>query len=117
MGFGNRRVLYRTFKDPLSGIITTLLHNKNDSISSFLTLALVAVQRYNVTNLKNKEVTDMTRIFTAEEKKAWDEVLFWAKRLSYKSADQHPEWRERYEAAKADKNRLMEAKRVARVGR
>lgn len=59
----------------------------------------------------------MKKIFTDEERKAWNEVLFWAKRLSYKSADQHPEWRERYEAAKAEKNRLMEAKRAARVGR
>lgn len=42
-----------------------------------------------------------------ELKRAWDEVLFWARRLSYKQADNHPEWREKYEAAK---KRLEELK-------
>lgn len=61
-----------------------------------------------------REVTTMKKIFTAEERKAWDDVLFWAKRLSYKSADQHPEWRERYEEAKARKDALMAAKHSRR---
>lgn len=42
-----------------------------------------------------------------ELKRAWDEVLFWARRLSYKQADNYPEWREKYEAAK---KRLEELK-------
>ena len=42
----------------------------------------------------------MRQIFTEEERKAHKEVLFWAKRLSYASADKHPEWRTRYEEAK-----------------
>lgn len=41
-----------------------------------------------------------------ELKRAWDEVLFWARRLSYKSADNHPEWREKYEKAKARLNEI-----------
>lgn len=27
-----------------------------------------------------------------ELKQAWKDVLFWARRLSYHSADKHPEW-------------------------
>ena len=42
-----------------------------------------------------------------ELKNAWDEVLFWAKRLSYHSADNHPEWKEKYKKAK---ERLAEVK-------
>lgn len=45
-----------------------------------------------------------------ELKAAWDEVLFWAKRLSYKQADNHPEWRKKYEAAKKRLNELKEVK-------
>lgn len=52
----------------------------------------------------------MRQIFTEEERKAHKEVLFWAKRLSYASADQHPEWRTRYEEAKAKLASLKEAK-------
>ena len=43
-----------------------------------------------------------------EKKRAWDEVLFWAKRLSYKQAENHPEWRTKYEEAK---KRLEELKK------
>lgn len=41
-----------------------------------------------------------------ELKAAWDEVLFWAKRLSYKQADNHPEWKEHYEAAKKKRDEI-----------
>ena len=41
----------------------------------------------------------MRRLFHPEYKRLWDEVLFWAKRLSYKAADIHPEWKEKYEDA------------------
>ena len=41
----------------------------------------------------------MKKLFHPEYKKLWDEVLFWAKRLSYKAADYHPEWRTKYEEA------------------
>lgn len=40
------------------------------------------------------------RIFSAERKKAHQDVLFWARRLSYKQSDNHPEWRTNYENAK-----------------
>lgn len=43
-----------------------------------------------------------------EKKRAWDEVLFWEKRLSYKQAENHPEWRTKYEEAK---KRLEELKK------
>lgn len=43
-----------------------------------------------------------------ELKQAWDEVLFWAKRLSYKQADNHPEWRQKYEQAKIKKDQIKE---------
>ena len=59
----------------------------------------------------------MTKIFTAEERQAWDDVLFWAKRLTYKSADSHPEWRERYEEAKARKDKLIQEKRSRKQGK
>lgn len=43
---------------------------------------------------------------------AWKEVLFWAKRLSYNSAKNHPEWEDRYADAKENlakvKKRLAE---------
>lgn len=42
----------------------------------------------------------MKNIFTPEKKRAWDDVLFWARRLSYRAADNHPEWRQKYEEAK-----------------
>ena len=39
-------------------------------------------------------------------------VLFWARRLSYAQADNHPEWRENYEQEKAKLNQ-MKAQRDA----
>lgn len=45
-------------------------------------------------------------IFTPEKRRAWDDVLFWARRLSYKSAEKHPEWRQRYEEAKQRLNAI-----------
>ena len=45
-----------------------------------------------------------------EMKKAWDEVLFWAKRCSYKQADNHPEWHETYKEAKRKLNELKSKK-------
>lgn len=39
---------------------------------------------------------------------AWQEVLFWAKRLTYHSADRHPEWREKYEKAKKRLNEVRQ---------
>lgn len=39
-------------------------------------------------------------------KQAWKEALFWAKRLSYHSADKHPEWREKYETAKKRRDEI-----------
>ena len=45
-----------------------------------------------------KEVDIMYKM-NPEMKKAWDEVLFWAKRCSYKQADNHPEWHEKYKEA------------------
>lgn len=47
-----------------------------------------------------------------EKKRAWNEVLFWAKRLSYKSADAHPEWKENYKRAK---KRLEEIKEFEKI--
>ena len=41
----------------------------------------------------------MKKLFHPEYKRLWDEVLFWAKRLSYKSADKHPEWKVKYKGA------------------
>lgn len=41
-----------------------------------------------------------------ELKAAWDNVLFWAKRLSYHDAEQHPEWREKYNAAVARRDEI-----------
>lgn len=41
-----------------------------------------------------------------ELKKAWDDVLFWAKRLTYHSADNHSEWREKYETAKKHRDEV-----------
>lgn len=48
------------------------------------------------------------KLFTAQERNARNEVLFWARKLSYKSADNHPEWRTKYEEAK---KRLEEIKK------
>ena len=42
-----------------------------------------------------------------EMHEAWREVLFWAKRLSYHSADRYPHWRENYLKAE---QRLKELK-------
>lgn len=38
-------------------------------------------------------------------KEARKNSLFWARRLSYKSADSHPEWREKYKSAKQELER------------
>lgn len=43
-----------------------------------------------------------------ELKKAWDEVLFWAKRCSYASAESHPEWFEKLDLARARRDRIKE---------
>lgn len=42
-------------------------------------------------------------------KRAWDEVLFWAKRLSYKQAENHPEWFENYKEAKSRLNEIRKS--------
>lgn len=49
----------------------------------------------------------MKQVMSAEKKNAWDKVLFWARRLSYNQAGNHPEWRTNYEEAK---KRLEEIK-------
>ena len=51
-------------------------------------------------------------IFEPEYKQAWDDVLFWAKRLSYRAADYHPEWRENYLKAKAHLKELQELREL-----
>lgn len=51
----------------------------------------------------------MKKIFSEERRRAWDEVLFWARRLSYKAADYHPEWRQKYEEAKQRLNEIKAA--------
>ena len=43
-----------------------------------------------------------------ELKNAWDKVLFWSKRMTYASADKHPEWKEEYEKAKAHRDEVKE---------
>lgn len=43
-----------------------------------------------------------------ELKNAWDDVLFWARRLSYKQADNHPEWKQKYEQAVLKRDRIKE---------
>lgn len=51
------------------------------------------------------------RIFTEEKRRAWNEVLFWARRLSYKQADKYPEWQQKYEEAKRRLNEIKEQER------
>ena len=50
----------------------------------------------------------MTAIMSTEKKNAWNNVLFWAKRLSYNSASKHPEWKINYESAKKHLNEIKE---------
>ena len=53
-----------------------------------------------------------------ELKNAWDKVLFWSKRLSYASADKHPNWRVEYEKAKKNLEEVkarLEAEKANRI--
>ena len=54
------------------------------------------------------------KIFTDEKRQAWNDVLFWARRLSYKTAANRPEWREKYEEAKRRLSEITKAEEEAR---
>ena len=47
-------------------------------------------------------------IMSAEKKRAWDEVLFWARRLTSCQADNHPEWKMNYVKAKRKLTEIKE---------
>lgn len=51
------------------------------------------------------------KIFSEEKRRAWNEVLFWARRLSYNQADNHPEWEQKYKEAKQRLNEIKEQER------
>ena len=46
--------------------------------------------------------------WSAERIQAQKDVLFWARRLSYMSADLYPEWRDKYKEAKERLKKLRE---------
>lgn len=56
-----------------------------------------------------------TLSWSADRKQAQRDVLFWAKRLSYASADKHPEWHDRYLEAKARLEQIRWADRYAKM--
>lgn len=51
------------------------------------------------------------KIFTEERKRAWNEVLFWARRLSYNQADNHPKWEQKYKEAKQKLSEIKDSER------
>lgn len=50
------------------------------------------------------------QVMNPELKAAWDDVLHWARRLSYKQAENHPEWKEEYEKAKKRRDEIKARK-------
>lgn len=49
---------------------------------------------------------------SGERKRAWENVLFWSKRLTYLQAVNHPEWRENYLRAKERLKEIKERERM-----
>lgn len=58
---------------------------------------------------------NMRELMGSELFDAHQAVLFWAKRLSYKSADIHPEWKTNYENAKKRLEEIKEKRRQSNV--